>query len=173
MMGHKNALELTGSMQGHPTLRGVFNQLIEDFGFEGRETDQFEKQYYDLLIAPQFAAIKENETVDDAVARTVAEIDRAFVHIEAQCERRQHESLSKLKSAFLDYLWARCDFQASVFIVQKADWARALFLDLAPEYRWVLADLALKQRFMLAKYPIDEQEADLLDPLETETTNSR
>jgi len=136
-------------------------------------TEQFENQYYDLLVAPQFAAIKENETVDDAVARTVADIDRAFDHIEAQCESRQHESLSKLKNAFLDYLWARCDFQASVFIVQKADWARALFLDLAPEYRWVLSDLALKQRFMLAKYPIDEQEADLLDPGETGTTSSR
>lgn len=136
-------------------------------------TEQFEKQYYDLLVAPQFAAIKENETVDDAVARTVADIDRAFVHIESQCENRQQESLSNLKNAFLSYLWARCDFQASVFISQQADWARALFLDLAPEYKWVLADLALKQRFMLAKYPIDEQEADLLDPQESGTTRSR
>lgn len=135
-------------------------------------TDQFEKQYYDLLVSPQFAAIKENESVDDAVARAVTDIDRAFDHIEAQCDSRQHEPLSKLKNAFFGYLWARCEFEASVFIVQQTDWARALFLDLAPEYRSVLSDLALKQRYMLAKYPVDEQEADLLEPLETETSSS-
>jgi ketosteroid isomerase-like protein len=37
LMGDKSALELTGSMQGHPPLRGAFSQLIKDFGFEGRE----------------------------------------------------------------------------------------------------------------------------------------
>lgn len=37
LIGDKSALELTGSMQGHPTLRGAFGQLIADFGFEGRE----------------------------------------------------------------------------------------------------------------------------------------
>lgn len=37
LMGDKSALELTGSMQGHPTLRGAFGKLIEAFGFEGRE----------------------------------------------------------------------------------------------------------------------------------------
>ena len=37
LKGDKNALELTGSMQGHPTLRGGFSQLIKDFGFQGRE----------------------------------------------------------------------------------------------------------------------------------------
>lgn len=37
LMGDKSALELTGSMQGHPTLRSAFSQLIADFGFEGRE----------------------------------------------------------------------------------------------------------------------------------------
>ncbi|WBL79984.1 nuclear transport factor 2 family protein [Bradyrhizobium xenonodulans] len=37
LMGDKSALELTGSMQGHATLRGAFGQLIADFGFEGRE----------------------------------------------------------------------------------------------------------------------------------------
>lgn len=36
-MGNKSALELTGSMQGHPTLHGAFGQLIADFGFESRE----------------------------------------------------------------------------------------------------------------------------------------
>lgn len=37
LVGDKNALELTGSMQGHPSLRGAFSKLIEDFRFEGRE----------------------------------------------------------------------------------------------------------------------------------------
>lgn len=37
LMGDKNALELTGSVEGHPSLRGAFSKLIEDFGFEGRE----------------------------------------------------------------------------------------------------------------------------------------
>lgn len=37
LMGDKSALELTGSMQGHPTLRGAFSKLIAEFGFEGRE----------------------------------------------------------------------------------------------------------------------------------------
>ncbi|SDH50381.1 Ketosteroid isomerase-related protein [Bradyrhizobium sp. Rc2d] len=37
LIGDKSALELTGSMQGHPTLRGAFGQLIADFGFESRE----------------------------------------------------------------------------------------------------------------------------------------
>ena len=37
LMGDKSALELTGRMEGHPTLRGAFSQLIADFGFEGRE----------------------------------------------------------------------------------------------------------------------------------------
>lgn len=37
LMGDKNALELTGSVEGHPSLRDAFSKLIEDFGFEGRE----------------------------------------------------------------------------------------------------------------------------------------
>jgi ketosteroid isomerase-like protein len=37
LMGDKSALALTGTMQGHPTLRGAFSKLIDEFGFEGRE----------------------------------------------------------------------------------------------------------------------------------------
>ncbi|MBR0969628.1 nuclear transport factor 2 family protein [Bradyrhizobium japonicum] len=37
LMGDKSTLELTGTMQGHPTLRGAFGQLIADFSFESRE----------------------------------------------------------------------------------------------------------------------------------------
>ncbi|MDE5464377.1 nuclear transport factor 2 family protein [Bradyrhizobium sp. CSS354] len=37
LMGDNSALALTGTMQGHPTLRGAFSKLIDEFGFEGRE----------------------------------------------------------------------------------------------------------------------------------------
>lgn len=37
LMGNKSALQLTGTMQGHPTLREAFNQFTAGFGFEGRE----------------------------------------------------------------------------------------------------------------------------------------
>lgn len=37
LMGSKSTLELSGSMQGHQTLRGAFGQLMADFSFEGRE----------------------------------------------------------------------------------------------------------------------------------------
>ncbi|MFB6461437.1 nuclear transport factor 2 family protein [Bradyrhizobium tunisiense] len=37
LMGNKSALELTGTMQGHPTLREAFTQFTAGFGFEGRE----------------------------------------------------------------------------------------------------------------------------------------
>lgn len=37
LMGNKSALQLTGTMQGHPTLREAFTQFAAGFGFEGRE----------------------------------------------------------------------------------------------------------------------------------------
>ncbi|MBB4396689.1 nuclear transport factor 2 family protein [Bradyrhizobium sp. ERR14] len=37
LMGDKGALELTGRMEGHPTLRGAFTQFTAAFGFESRE----------------------------------------------------------------------------------------------------------------------------------------
>lgn len=37
LKGDRSALELTGSMQGHPTLRSAFGQFIANFGFEKRE----------------------------------------------------------------------------------------------------------------------------------------
>ncbi|MBB4376542.1 Ketosteroid isomerase-related protein [Bradyrhizobium sp. Rc3b] len=37
LMGDKGALELTGRMEGHPTLRGAFTQFTANFGFESRE----------------------------------------------------------------------------------------------------------------------------------------
>ena len=37
LMGDKSALELTGRMQGYPTLHAAFTQLTAGFGFEGRE----------------------------------------------------------------------------------------------------------------------------------------
>ncbi|WP_440637272.1 hypothetical protein ACSHT2_25555 [Bradyrhizobium sp. PUT101] len=126
-------------------------------------TSQFEKQYGDVLLSPKYASVKDDEGMEEAVQRVSGDIENAFDHIKAQCDDRQHESLDKLKAAFFEYLWARCDFVASVFIVQRSEWAKAQFLDLAPEYKTMLADLALKQRYALSKYPIDEQEADLLE----------
>ncbi|ABQ37631.1 hypothetical protein [Bradyrhizobium sp.] len=126
-------------------------------------TSQFEIQYSDVLISPKYGSIKDNESTDEAVQRVCAEIEGAFDHIKAQCDDRQHTSLDKLKTAFFQYLWARCDFLASVFIVKQSEWATAQFLDLAHEYKNMLADLAFKQTYLLSKYPIDEQEADLLD----------
>ena len=37
LMGDTSTLELTGSVQGHPALRGAFSQFINDFGFESRK----------------------------------------------------------------------------------------------------------------------------------------
>ncbi|MGY8634551.1 nuclear transport factor 2 family protein [Bradyrhizobium sp. 14AA] len=37
LSGDKSALELTGSMKGHPTLREAFGQFTAAFGFESRE----------------------------------------------------------------------------------------------------------------------------------------
>ncbi|WP_271508935.1 nuclear transport factor 2 family protein [Bradyrhizobium sp. CCBAU 11357] len=37
LMGDKGALELTGRMEGHPTLRAAFAQFADTFGFESRE----------------------------------------------------------------------------------------------------------------------------------------
>jgi len=50
-----------------------------------------------------------------AVGRNLREIDEAFERIKSECDTRQHESLEKFKKAFVDYLWARCEFQTSVF----------------------------------------------------------
>ncbi len=37
LMGNKSALELTGTMQGHATLREAFHHFTAGFGFDGRE----------------------------------------------------------------------------------------------------------------------------------------
>ena len=89
-----------------------------------------------------------------AVGRNLREIDEAFERIKSECDTRQHESLEKFKKAFVDYLWARCEFQTSVFITERWEWATSCFLDLAPDYHPMLRDLALKQKFMLSQYPI-------------------
>ena len=96
-----------------------------------------------------------------AVGRNLREIDEAFERIRSECDTRQHESLEKFKKAFVDYLWARCEFQTSVFITERWEWATSCFLDLAPDYHPMLRDLALKQKFMLSQYPIEQQYTDM------------
>ncbi|MGJ4994688.1 hypothetical protein ACQR0Z_09765 [Bradyrhizobium sp. HKCCYLS3077] len=131
-------------------------------------TSQFEEQYLSILESPKYASLKDGEGMDDAVQRVSTEIEAAFDHIKTRCDVRQHKSLENLKRAFFEYLWARCDFVASVFVVQQSEWSRAQFLDLAPEYKTMLTDLALKQSYMLSKFPIEEQERDLLDMVKEE-----
>ncbi len=60
------------------------------------------------------------------------EIDDAFAHIKSMCAELQYESLDKFKNAFIEYLWARCDFESSVFIFQRSEWSMSQFLDWRP-----------------------------------------
>lgn len=124
-------------------------------------TSQFEKQYEHILMSPKYAAIKHDEGMDDAVGRNLKEIEEAFERIKSECNPRQYESLDKFKNAFLEYLWARCEFQTSVFVAERWEWTTSGFLDLAPDYHPMLRDLVLKQRFLLAQHPIEDQYADM------------
>jgi hypothetical protein len=126
---------------------------------------QFDKQYEHILMSPKYADIKDDEGLADAVTRNLEEIESVFERIKSVCDERQYDSLDKFKKAFLDYLWARCDFQVSVFIAERSEWAMSQFLDLAPEYRAILKEIGLRQKFMLAQHPIAEQYADIgLEP---------
>jgi hypothetical protein len=74
-------------------------------------TSQFDKQYEHILMNPKYAAIKENEGMDEAVSRNLMEIDEAFERIKSECGERQYETLEKFKKAFLGYLFARVNFK--------------------------------------------------------------
>jgi hypothetical protein len=119
--------------------------------------EQFERQYEHILQSPKYAAIKDNEGLDDAIARNLSEIDEAFAFIKSNCAERQHERLDKFKKAFIDYLWSRCDFETSAFVLERSEWSMTQFLDLAPEYKATLNEIALQQKFMVASYPVAEQ----------------
>ncbi|OAF17587.1 MULTISPECIES: nuclear transport factor 2 family protein [Bradyrhizobium] len=51
LVGDKSALEIAGSVQGHPTLREAFGQFIDNFGFVDR-------QILSELVEGQHAAVR-------------------------------------------------------------------------------------------------------------------
>lgn len=126
---------------------------------------QFQKEFEQFEMSPKYAAIKDDEGMDDAVARLTNEIDEAFERLKADCDERQYESIEKFKIAFREYLYARCDFQASVFVAQRSEASMSYFIDLVPEYRDMLKSLGPTQRYMLAQYPLSKQYQDMgLEP---------
>lgn len=126
---------------------------------------QFEKQFEDIQMSPRYSAIRPEEGLAEAVARNLKEIDEQFERIKADCEIRQHDQLENLKEAFVRYIWARCDFQASVFIAQRSEASMAFFLNSVPEFCEGLRDLGPRQKYMLSQYPVARQYADMgLEP---------
>ena len=154
------------------------NILGEDNGLEFLEANpvdyvddalalisQFQKQLGDIEMSPKYATIRDDEGLSDAVNRRTSEIDAAFESMKAACEERQYHRLDEFKKAFVDYLWARCSFQASHFIAQQSEGAMGFFLTAAPEYREVLKEIEMKQKFLSTQYPLSLQYAEMgLDP---------
>jgi hypothetical protein len=100
---------------------------------------QFQRQFEHLVMAPKFAIIKDDESLDTAATRNLVEIGAAFARMKATCHDMQFDSLERFKKAFVDYLWARSEFYASIFLPQlRHEVAVSEFLDLAPEYRQTL-----------------------------------
>jgi hypothetical protein len=121
----------------------------------------FDKNLENIEMSPKFAAINHDEGLNDAVDRHMASIEDGFEKIKSFCERHQHEKLKSFKEAFVAYLWARCEFQASVFIAQRSESAMSDFLDLAPQYRKTLDEIALRQKRLLAEYPLARQYTEM------------
>jgi hypothetical protein len=122
---------------------------------------QFQRQFEHLVIAPKFAVIRDDESLDMAATRNLAEIDAAFARIKAECHDMQFDNLEKFKKAFVDYLWARSEFYASIFLPQlRHEVALSEFLDLAPGYRETLVDIAQRQKYGLSQWPIGKQHAE-------------
>ena len=126
-----------------------------------RERTFTPKHLEHIEMSPGFSAINPDEGLSDTVDRHTKDVEAAFDHIKGFCSPKQYEKLEEFKSAFLAYLWARCEFQASVFIAQRSESAMSNFLDLAPQYRVTLKEIALKQRHLLAEYPLAKQYADM------------
>lgn len=122
---------------------------------------QFQKQFDEIQMGPKYAAVRDDEGLDDAIGRSLKEIDEAFEQIRLVCDKQQHESLEKFKNSFLEYLWARAGFKASVFIAQRSEATASYFLDLAPEYRQMLKQLSLQQKYLLSQFPLAQQYAEL------------
>jgi hypothetical protein len=133
---------------------------------------QFQKQLGDIEMSDKYAVIRYDEGLPDAVDRRVAEIDVAFDNIKASSDARQHMRLEEFRKAFKDYLWARCSFQASVFVAQQSESAMSFFLNTAPEYREMLKDIGQKNKFMAAQYPLSVQYVEMgLNPDGTDSEN--
>ena len=128
---------------------------------EKKLISQFQKQYDHIEMTPKYAVIKDDERADDAVGRNLKEIDDSFERIKLVCDARQHEKLDAFKKAFVDFLWAQCDFQASLFISQQSESSVGYFLDLVPQYRETLKEIALRQKFIRSQYPDSRQYTDM------------
>ena len=127
---------------------------------------EFEKIYWDLEFNPEFGIRKQDTLHPDQINEAETELDQRFERIRSVCSPRQHEKLDAFKSAFKDYLWARCAFEASVFLAQQSEETMGFFLELAPQYHQALNHLYLQQQFLSAKFP---EAAQLLDlGIETE-----
>jgi|SRR5882757_1546165 hypothetical protein len=117
----------------------------------------FNKNLEYIEMSPKFSAINHDEGLPGAVDRHVENIDSAFEHIKSFCEPRQYEKLEIFRQAFLGYLWARCEFQASVFLSFASESAASEFLDLVSKYRVTLNEIALKQKHLIAEFPLAKQ----------------
>jgi hypothetical protein len=85
------------------------------------------------------------------------DIDDTFTWISAACAEHQQARLEKFKKAFIDYLWARSEFETSVFVFDAMDWTMRQFLDLAPEHLKMLREIGSRQKYTLSQFPVAEQ----------------
>jgi len=117
----------------------------------------FDKNLEYIEMGPRFSAINNDEGLPGAVDRNVEKVDAAFEHLKSFCEPRQHERLETFRKAFLAYLWARSEFQASVFLSFSSESAASEFIDLVPKYGATLNEIALKQKYLIAEFPLAKQ----------------
>lgn len=121
----------------------------------------FQKQYDHLEMTPGYALIRVDEALPDAVERNIGDISAAFAELGKGCQERQQEKLRLFQKAFEEFLWAQCDFQASVFISQQSEDSMWRFLELVPQYLPMLREIGLRQRFMAAQHTVEKQYADM------------
>jgi hypothetical protein len=141
--------------------------LLDDDAVGGAEdalwlVSTFQRQFQHLHLWSKYSGMREDEGLNDAVERNLKDIQAAIALVKEECDETQFESLEKFEKALVDYLLARSEFYASVFVPQLRYEATAShFIDIAPEYREMLKGLALKQRVALLQWPIAKQYADL------------
>jgi hypothetical protein len=66
---------------------------------------QFDKQFEHIELSPKYAAIKDDEGMQDAIGRNLKQIDDAIERIKDVCDPRQYEKLEAFKKSFVEYLW--------------------------------------------------------------------